>query len=367
MAVPLLDVPAQNGPLEAELQAAFLRVLQSGRYILGPEVHAFEAEIAADCKVAHGIGVSSGTDALLLALLSLDIGPGDEVLCPAFTFFATAGSIARTGARPVFVDSHKDIFNMDAADAAAKITPCTKAIIPVHLFGGAADMEAICELAQTHSLKVIEDAAQSQGSQWQNRPVGNWGDFATFSFYPTKNLGALGDAGMLVTPHDSLAQRARLLRNHGAKPKYHHEAIGGNFRLDELQAALLRVKRTHLPQWITQRTANARHYRDRLEGLAGLVLPLDTAGHTWNQYTIRLETRALRNALALKLREADIGHEIYYPEALHTQPCFAPYTPAPCPVAEQLAGQVLSLPIYPELNTAQIDQACDRIHSFMKN
>lgn len=172
---------------------------------------------------------------------------------------------------------------------------------------------------------------------------------------------------MLVTPHDSLAQRARLLRNHGAEPKYHHEAIGRNFRLDELQAALLRVKRTHLPQWITQRTANAQQYRDRLESVAGLVLPLETAGHTWNQYTIRLETRALRNALALKLREADIGHEIYYPEALHTQPCFAPYMPAPCPVAEQLTGQVLSLPIYPELNTAQIDQVCDRIHSFLKN
>ena len=366
MAVPLLDVPAQNGPLESELQAAFLRVLQSGRYILGPEVHAFEEEMAADCGVPYAIGVSSGTDALLLALMSLDIGPGDEVLCPSFTFFATAGSIARTGATPVFVDSREDTFNIDVADAATKITSRTRAIIPVHLFGGTADMDAVNALANTHSLKVIEDAAQAQGARLQGKPVGSLGDCATFSFYPTKNLGALGDAGMFVTAHDDLAQRARLLRNHGAKPKYHHEAVGGNFRLDELQAAFLRVKRTQLKSWVDRRAVNAAQYRKQLESVPGLTLPQEAVGHTWNQFTIRLENRESRDVLASRLREAGIGHEIYYPEALHVQPCFATHKPAPCPVAEQLSGQVLSLPIYPELHPAQIEEVCSQIESFTR-
>ena len=364
MAVPLLDVPAQNGPLESELQAAFLRVLQSGHYILGPEVQTFEEEMATDCGVPYAIGVSSGTDALLLALMSIGIGPGDEVLCPSFTFFATAGSIARTGATPVFVDSIEDTFNIDVADAATKITPRTRAIIPVHLFGGAADMDAVNALANTHSLRVIEDAAQAQGARLQGKPVGSLGDCATFSFYPTKNLGALGDAGMFVTSHDDLAQRARLLRNHGAKPKYHHEAVGGNFRLDELQAAFLRVKRTQLKGWIDRRITNAAQYRKQLENVPGLILPQEAVGHTWNQFTIRLENRGCRDALASRLREAGIGHEIYYPEALHVQPCFATHKPAPCPVAEQLSGQVLSLPIYPELHPTQIEEVCSQIESF---
>jgi len=366
MAVPLLDVPAQNGPLESELQAAFLRVLQSGRYILGPEVQAFEEEMATDCGVPHAIGVSSGTDALLLALMSIGIGPGDEVLCPSFTFFATAGSIARTGATPVFVDSREDTFNIDVADAATKITPRTRAIIPVHLFGGTADMDAVNALAKTHSLKVIEDAAQALGARLQGKPVGSLGDCATFSFYPTKNLGGLGDAGMFVTAHDDIAQRARLLRNHGAKPKYHHEAIGGNFRLDELQAAFLRVKRTQLKGWIDRRITNAAQYRKQLENVPGLILPQEAVGHTWNQFTIRLENRGRRDALASRLREAGIGHEIYYPEALHVQPCFATHKPAPCPVAEQLSGQVLSLPIYPELYPTQIEEVCSQIESFAR-
>ena len=329
MAVPLLDVPAQNGPLESELQAAFLRVLKSGRYILGPEVQAFEEEVATDCGVPHAIGVSSGTDALLLALMSIGIGPGDEVLCPSFTFFATAGSIARTGATPVFVDSTEDTFNIDVADAATKITPRTRAIIPVHLFGGTADMDAVNALANTHSLKVIEDAAQAQGARLQGKPVGSLGDCATFSFYPTKNLGALGDAGMFVTAHDDLAQRARLLRNHGAKPKYHHEAVGGNFRLDEMQAAFLRVKRTQLKGWIDRRITNAAQYRKQLENVPDLILPQEDVGHTWNQFTIRLENRGCRDALASRLREAGIGHEIYYPEALHVQPCLPRISPPP--------------------------------------
>ncbi len=364
MAVPLLDVAAQNLALEAELQDAFTRVLHSGRYVLGNEVAAFESKTAARCGAAHGIGTSSGTDALLLALMSLDIGPGDEVLCPSFTFFATAGSITRTGATPVFVDSHADTFNLNAEDAAAKVTKQTKAIIPVHLFGQSADMTAIGQLAQTHSLHIIEDAAQAQGAKWEGIPVGGMGDFGAFSFYPTKNLGALGDAGLLTTSNDALAERARLLRGHGAQPKYHHEAIGGNFRLDELQAALLRVKQVKLDEWIALRTGNAAQYQSLLAGVPEITLPASAPGHTWNQFTLRLPDRERRDGLATHLRDAGIGSEIYYPEALHQQPCFAQLPAADCPVAEQLAEQVLSLPVYPEMTEAQVAEVADSVSAF---
>lgn len=364
MAVPLLDVAAQNLALEAELQDAFTRVLHSGRYILGEEVRAFENETAARCGAAHGIGVSSGTDALLLALMSLGIGPGDEVLCPSFTFFATAGCIARTGATPVFVDSHVDTFNLNAEDAAAKVTDCTKAILPVHLFGQAADMTAIGQLAQAHSLHIIEDAAQAQCTTWEGIPVGGMGDFSAFSFYPTKNLGALGDAGLLTTSNDALAERARVLRNHGMQPKYHHAHVGGNFRLDELQAALLRVKQTRLDEWIALRTSNAAQYQSLLAGTPDLILPATAPGHSWNQFTVRLPNRERRDALAAHLRTAEIGNEIYYPEALHQQPCFAHLPNAACPVAEQLADQVLSLPIFPEMTEAQVAEVTQSVSAF---
>ena len=364
MAVPLLDVTAQNLALGAELQDAFTRVLHSGRYILGEEVSSFENESAARCGTVHGIGVSSGTDALLLALMSLGIGPGDEVLCPSFTFFATAGSIARTGATPVFVDSHANTFNLNAEDADAKVTERTKAILPVHLFGQAADMTAIGQLAKVHSLNIIEDAAQAQGATWEGIPVGGMGDFGAFSFYPTKNLGALGDAGLLTTSNDALAERARVLRNHGMQPKYHHAHVGGNFRLDELQAALLRVKQTQLDEWIALRTGNAAQYQSLLAGTPDLILPAAAPGHSWNQFTVRLPNRERRDALAAHLRAAEIGNEIYYPEPLHQQPCFAHLPTAACPVAEQLADQVLSLPVFPEMTEAHVTEVAQAVSAF---
>ena len=364
MAVPLLDVAAQNLALGTELQDAFNSVLHSGRYILGEEVSSFENESATRCGTVHGIGVSSGTDALLLALMSLGIGPGDEVLCPAFTFFATAGSIARTGATPVFVDSHANTFNLNTEDAHAKVTERTKAILPVHLFGQAADMTAIGQLAKAHSLHIIEDAAQAQGATWEGIPVGGMSDFGAFSFYPTKNLGALGDAGLLTTSNDALAERARLLRGHGAKPKYHHEAIGGNFRLDELQAALLRVKQARLDEWIALRTSNAAQYQSLLAGTPNLILPAAAPGHTWNQFTVRLSNRERRDALAAHLRADEIGNEIYYPKPLHQQPCFAHIPTAACPVAEQLSDQVLSLPIFPEMTEAQVAKVAQSVRAF---
>ena len=364
MAVPLLDVAAQNLALEAELQDAFTRVLHSGRYILGEEVSSFENESATCCGTVHGIGVSSGTDALLLALMSLGIGPGDEVLCPSFTFFATAGSIARTGATPVFVDSHANTFNLNAEDAHGKVTERTKAVLPVHLFGQAADMTAIGQLAKAHSLHIIEDAAQAQGATWEGIPVGGMGDFGAFSFYPTKNLGALGDAGLLTTSDDTLAERARMLRNHGMQPKYHHAHVGGNFRLDELQAALLRVKQTKLDEWIALRTGNAAQYQSLLAGTPNLILPAAAPGHSWNQFTVRLPNRERRNALAAHLRAAEIGNEIYYPEALHQQPCFAHLPTATCPVAEQLADQVLSLPVFPEMTEDQVVEVTQSVSTF---
>ena len=237
--VPFLDLKKQHAPLAAELTAAFDRVFHSGQFILGREVEQFEEAAAAFTGTRHAIGVSSGTDAILLALMALDIGPGDEVLCPAFTFFATGGCVARVGAKPVFVDSCAASFNIDVADAARRITSKTKAIIPVHLYGQTADMHAIRELAEAHSLFAIEDAAQSLGATFRGQPAGLMGDFGTFSFFPTKNLGALGDAGLLVTSDDALAVRARLLRNHGAEQQYFHKLIGGNFRIDGLQAAFL--------------------------------------------------------------------------------------------------------------------------------
>lgn len=364
MAVPLLDVAAQNRALESGLQDAFRRVLRSGHYILGQEVQLFEKEMAKRCGVAHGIGTSSGTDALLLALLSLGIGPGDEVLCPSFTFFATAGSIARAGATPVFVDSDADTFNLNTEDASGRVTGKTKAIIPVHLFGQVADMDAVGALAKEHGLKIIEDAAQAQGARCADKPVGGLGDFGAFSFYPTKNLGALGDAGMLVTDDDELADRARVLRNHGAKASYQHEAIGGNFRLDELQAALLRVKLPKLDEWLALRAANAALYQGILANTPGIILPKATATHTWHQFTIRLANRERRDGLAAHLREAGIGHGIYYPKALHQQPCFAHLPPAACPVAEQLAAEVISLPVYPEMTEKQVSEVAAKIRTF---
>ena len=367
--VPLLDLNQQNQPLAAELKDTFARVLDSSQFILGPEVTEFERQVAAGVGATHAIGVSSGTDALLLSLMALDIGPGDEVLCPSFTFFATAGSVSRTGAIPVFVDSLDDDFNLDLEDAARRVTDKTKAIIPVHLFGQAADMDAVQRLASAHDLMVLEDAAQSMGTQFGEKKAGTMGDLCAFSFFPSKNLGGFGDGGMITTNDDALAERVRILRVHGGVPKYYHKAIGGNFRLDPLQAALLRAKLGHLPVYIAKRRANAATYLERLAESAPvregrLLLPSEMSGrtHTWNQFTLRV-TNGKRDALMEHLAANQIGSAIYYPVPLHRQECFSNLAgvEARLPICEKMADEVLSIPIYPELSTEQIDHVINTI------
>lgn len=367
--VPLLDLNQQNQPLAAELKDTFARVLDSSQFILGPEVTEFERQVAVGVGATHAIGVSSGTDALLLSLMALDIGPGDEVLCPSFTFFATAGSVSRTGAIPVFVDSLDDDLNLDLEDAARRVTDKTKAIIPVHLFGQAADMDAVQRLASAHDLMVLEDAAQSMGTQFGEKKAGTMGDLCAFSFFPSKNLGGFGDGGMITTNDDALAERVRILRVHGGAPKYYHKAIGGNFRLDPLQAALLRAKLGHLPVYIAKRRANAATYLERLAESAPvregrLLLPSEMPGrtHTWNQFTLRV-TNGKRDALMEHLAANQIGSAIYYPVPLHRQECFSNLAgvEARLPICEKMADEVLSIPIYPELSTEQIDHVINTI------
>ena len=351
------------------MKDTFARVLDSSQFILGPEVTEFERQVAAGVGATHAIGVSSGTDALLLSLMALDIGPGDEVLCPSFTFFATAGSVSRTGATPVFVDSLDDDFNLDLEDAARRVTDKTKAIIPVHLFGQAADMDAVQRLASAHDLMVLEDAAQSMGTQFGEKKAGTMGDLCAFSFFPSKNLGGFGDGGMITTNDDALAERVRILRVHGGAPKYYHKAIGGNFRLDPLQAALLRAKLGHLPVYIGKRRANAATYLERLAESAPvregrLLLPSEMSGrtHTWNQFTLRV-TNGKRDALMEHLAANQIGSAIYYPVPLHRQECFSNLAgvEARLPICEKMADEVLSIPIYPELSTEQIDHVINTI------
>jgi dTDP-4-amino-4,6-dideoxygalactose transaminase len=305
--------------------------------------------------------------------MALGIGPGDEVICPSFTFFATGGCVARTGATPVFCDVRVDTFNLDVADAARRVTPRTKAIMPVHLYGQAAEMEAINALARKHGFKVIEDACQAVGATQGGRHVGSLGDFGAFSFFPTKNLGAFGDAGLLTTNDDALAERATLLRNHGAHPKYYHKFVGGNFRLDAVQAALLAVKLPHLDGFAQRRTANATRYTEHFTKLSGvgtkLILPTGQPGngHTWNQYTLRLPGAGRRDALRDWLAARQIGTEIYYPVPLHAQVCFAAQhqTDADLPVSARLAGEVLSIPIFPELTMAQQDEVIAATGDFL--
>ncbi|GAA5138080.1 DegT/DnrJ/EryC1/StrS family aminotransferase [Prosthecobacter algae] len=394
MSVPLLDVNAQNHPLESELQAAFTRVLQHGRFIMGPEMEVFEKEIAEMVGVKHALAISSGTDALLLALMALDIGPGDEVLCPAFTFFATAGAVSRLGAVPVFTDICPICFNLDVNDARAKITPRTKAIIPVHLFGQCADMDPILALAKEKGLRVIEDGAQAIGSLYKGRGCGSMGDFGTYSFFPSKNLGGFGDGGMLVTNDDALAEFARVLRVHGSKPKYYHHYVGGNFRMDTLQCALLSVKVKRYAEYTAQRQANAAHYTEALSQLPGvvqadpshckcvatqdaslagqgtrLVLPVAYGHntHIWNQYTVRV-LGGRRDEFRDALQKVGIGCEIYYPLTLDQQPCFAHLPESSrtgCEVSHRMAQEVISLPIYGELTAAQRNEVIAAIAGWL--
>jgi dTDP-4-amino-4,6-dideoxygalactose transaminase len=379
MRVPLLDVRRQNLPLQTELDAAFQRVLSSGQFILGAEVEQFERAAAGVAGASFGVGVSSGTDAILVALMALGIGPGDEVICPSFTFFATAGCVARVGAKPVFADSLPDSFNIDPSDFERRITPQTKAVIPVHLFGQTADMEPILAIARKRGLAVIEDAAQAFGAGYNDRGAGSMGDFGTVSFFPSKNLGALGDAGLLITNDPALAEKARLLRNHGAHPKYFHSMVGGNFRLDALQAALLSVKLRHLAEYTRGRQEHFHEYNHALADLDGgeavtLKLPCVLADrtHISNQYTLRVGAgpewqggESPRDALRAHLAALEIASEIYYPVPLHQQACFKSYGPHPAlPVAEALAREVISVPVFPELTTEEQHAVTAAIASF---
>jgi dTDP-4-amino-4,6-dideoxygalactose transaminase len=368
--IPMLDLKAHHAPLEPELRAAFERVLASGQFILGSEVESFERKCAERIGVPHAIGVSSGTDGLLLALMALGIGPGDEVITTPFSFFATAGSVARTGANPVFVDVDERTFDLDPARIEAAITERTKVIMPVHLFGRAADMDAIGAIARARGLAVIEDAAQALGAATARGKVGALGTAAVFSFFPSKNVGGFGDAGLVTTADDALADRMRLLRHHGMRPKYVHHVVGGNFRIDALQAALLSVKIEHESAWSAARRANAGRY-DEL--FAEAKLPADRlrqpdlgdAGHVWNQYTIRSPRR---DALRAHLAERGIASEVYYPLGLHLQPALAHlgYREGSMPITEQLSREVLSLPIYPELGEASLRRVADEVIAFAK-
>jgi dTDP-4-amino-4,6-dideoxygalactose transaminase len=369
MPVPLLDLEAQHRPLRDALLAAMTRVADSQRFIMGPEVDALEDELAAMLGVRHAIGVSSGTDALLLALMALDIKAGDEVVTTTFSFFATAGVIARLGARPVLVDIDPATFNIDPAQVAAAITPRTRAIMPVHLFGLSADLDPILDAANRAGVPVVEDAAQAIGGTYKARTAGGIGAFGCFSFFPSKNLGAFGDAGLLTTNDDALAARARLLRTHGMQPKYYHHVVGGNFRIDALQAAVLRVKAPHLAGWTQARRRNAERYRSLFRD-AGLdqtiALPQEPSGygHIFNQFVIRTPER---DALKRSLDEQGIGNEIYYPVPFHLQPCFADlgYRRGAFPHAERAAGECLAIPIYGELTAAQQQTVVSAISQFV--
>ena len=371
MKVPMLDLVAEHAPYRAELVTAFERVLDSGRYVLGPEVEVFEKEIGQWIGVPHAVGVSNGSDALLLALQAVGVGPGDEVICPTYTFFATAGAVARLGGVPVFVDSAECCYNLRADQVAAKIGPKTKAIIAVHLFGQCADMDPILAAAKKRNIPVIEDAAQALGAKDKGRMAGTMGTLACFSFFPTKNLGTLGEGGLVTTKDPELAEKVRKLRVHGAKVKYFHEMIGGNFRLHELQAAFLRVKLRHLGEALGKRRENAQRLihilrekwkavfssdRCTCEGEAKeltqhppgtVLLPYSCqAGegeHTWNQFVIRITGKGKREGFREKMNQKGVQAEIYYPQAMHQQVCFAG-SPGEYPAAEKFCNETLALP-----------------------
>lgn len=367
--IPMLDAVAENARLTDRLIAKAAEVIRSGQYILGPEVDAFEHEIADHIGVSHAIGVSSGTDALLVAFMSLGIGPGDEVITTPYSFFATAGCIARVGATPVFVDIRPDTFNIDVEQIAAAISTRTRALLPVHLFGQPCDMERLSQIASEHGLPIIEDAAQAIGAKSPMGAVGTLGAYGCFSFFPAKNLGAFGDAGLVTAEDSTLADRARVLRAHGSKPKYHHSLIGGNFRIDALQAALLRVKLPQLDAWTADRRSNARRYDDafRSAGLDETLLRPPRRrfeGHVYNQYVIRTSRR---DELRAHLGVAGIDTAVYYPVPLHLQACFAHlgYPRGSLPVSEQASRESLALPIFASLGKARQDRIIDAILGFL--
>lgn len=366
--VPLLDLKAQYAELRADVMAAITRVCDAQHFILGPEVEALERELESYLGVNHAIGVSSGTDALLAALMALEVGHGDEVITTPFSFFATAGCIARVGAVPVFVDIDPATFNIDTSRIAAAVTSRTKAIIPVHLFGQSADIDGVHAVADTKGIPVIEDAAQAIGTKYRDRSVGTFGRVGCFSFFPSKNLGAFGDGGLVTAQDPKVAERLRAIRQHGGRVKYHHELVGGNFRLDALQAAVLRVKLPHLNGWTAARQRNATRYTALFNssGLTGTVkLPAASpeSTHIYNQFVIRVPER---DRLRAHLAADGIATEVYYPVPLHLQPCFRGlgYRTGDFPESEAAANDALALPIYGELTEPQQGWVVESIHNF---
>lgn len=362
--IPVLDLKAQYAAIEQEIDAAIKEVLLSGQFILGPAVRELEEKVAAYCGCKYAVGVASGTDALRLTLTALGIGPGDEVITTPFTFIATANTISHCGARPVFVDIDPQTYNIDPAAIQAAITRRTKAIVPVHLYGQPADMDPIMELAEAHGLYVIEDAAQAIGARYKGRRVGSIGHAGCFSFYPTKNLGAYGDGGMVVTNDAALAEKIDVLRRQGSKKKYHAEVLGFNSRLDSLQAAILRVKLKYLDDWNEGRRRVAQRYNEMLGGLS-VTTPYESPDvyHVYHQYTIRAPQR---DALAAYLKERGIGTMVYYPVPLHLQELYADlgYGEGSLPASETASQEVLSLPMYPELTEAQQQEVVGAIWEF---
>jgi len=368
--VPLIDMSRQYQPLAAEVGAAVERVLSSGRFVLGPDCQTLEKSIAAYCHVPHAIACASGSDAILLALMALEIGPGDEVILPSYTFFATAAAVARLGGKPVFVDIDPGTFNIDPSLIAAAVTPRTKAIMPVHLFGQCAEMDAILAIAAQHKLGVVEDAAQAIGAEYKRRPAGSIGDVGCFSFYPTKNLGGPGDGGMLSTRRQDIADRLRLLHQHGMQPRYYHQVIGINSRLDSLQAAVLNVKLPHLDRWTSERQLHARRYMElftahKLDNVLALPVEAPDRRHVWNQFVVCVPD-GKRDTLREHLAKSKIGSEIYYPVALHQQKCFAylGYGPGSLPRTELATRESLALPIFPELTFPEQQFVVQQIAAF---
>lgn len=369
--VPALDLKAQYATIKDEIDRAIASVVTSQMFVLGPEVAALESEVAAYCRAARGIGCASGSDALLLPLLAWDIGPGDEVVTTPYSFFATAGAIWRTGARPVFVDIEHDSYNLDPRRLRAALTPKTKAILPVHLYGQSADMAAINEIARSAGIPVLEDAAQAIGAKFREECIGTIGDAAAFSFYPSKNLGGFGDGGMVTTNDEALANRVARLRVHGMEPRYVHHEIGFNSRLDALQAAVLRVKLRYLDAWTEARRTIAQRYHGLIEEhkINGTVIPpLERPGchHVYNQYVVRVPAH-LRDPLRSFLSERKIGTEIYYPIPLHLQACFASlgHATGDFPESENAAKQTIALPIYPELSESDQRAVVEAIADFL--
>lgn len=368
--IPMLDVGRGNQPLRDAFLDAVAKVIDSGRFLHGPEVGELECAVAGVCGTKHAIGCASGSDALLLALMALDVQPGDEVIVPSFTFFATASAVARLGAEPVFVDIDPETFNIDPQSVADSITSRTRAIIPVHLFGQCASMDALQEIASKHRLPIIEDAAQAIGAAWRGRPAGSMGLVGCLSFYPTKNLGGMGDGGMMVCHDDEFAARLRLLAAHGMQPRYHHKLLGINSRLDTLQAAVLTVKLAHLDAYSEARQKNADRYTELFRNAQlheTIQLPhRDPRGlHVWNQYGIRVPY-GRRDALKQHLAGIGIGSEIYYPVPLHMQECFADlgYSLGCLPNTESAAREILHLPVYPELTEQEQEAVVEGIESF---